>query len=228
MPLQNRAPRHEREIARALDQCVPSAGHLDRADEPSLEPLPCPHLAKRDSQLVRHPAGHAQQLAPLERAEHAAPIDRAAALLLGKAFGDQPLPPNRLRGAYLASEAGVARCDRVVCSEFAIEPGRRIGSDKPVEPSLDAATSGGDVFNGFSSPVVSPPPPSDTDAIIREAEQAAERARAQAAQAEAQARAQANRALERARQQTQQARQRARPQPAGDKPEDDGKPPEDW
>jgi type IV secretory pathway VirB10-like protein len=95
------------------------------------------------------------------------------------------------------------------------------GDDKPAEPSLEA--DGGDVFNGFNTPVAVTPPP-DTDAIIREAEQAAERARAQAAQAEAQVRAQANRALERARQQTQ----RARPQPAGDKPEDDGKPPEDW
>ena len=125
------------------------------------------------------------------------------------------------------SEPTIVQTNAVTETTNTVEPATP-GSDKPVEPSLDAATSGGDVFNGFSSPVVSPPPPSDTDAIIREAEQAAERARAQAAQAEAQARAQANRALERARQQTQQARQRARPQPAGDKPEDDGKPPEDW
>ncbi len=120
------------------------------------------------------------------------------------------------------SEPTIVQTNAVTETTNTVEPATP-GGDKPAESSLDAATSDGDVFNAFGSPAVTPPPP-DADAILREAEQAAERARAQAAQAEAQARAQANRALERARQRTQ----RARAQPAGDKPEDDGKPPEDW
>jgi type IV secretory pathway VirB10-like protein len=124
------------------------------------------------------------------------------------------------------SEPTIVQTNAVTETTNTAEPAMP-GGDKPAEPSLEAMAREGE-FNGFSNPVVTPPPPPDTDALIREAEQAAERARAQAAQAEAQARAQANRALERARQQTQRARQRARPQPAGDKPEDDGKPPEDW
>lgn len=91
--------------------------------------------------------------------------------------------------------------------------------DKPADPFAQQS----DIDAAYS-----PPPPPDTARIIREAQEASERAQRQAAEAQARVRAEANRALERARQQTERARQRAQAQSSGGKPEDDGKPPADW
>src|SRR3546814_11441080 len=53
--------------------------------------------------------------------------------LFRSAFGDQPLPPQRLRGTDLATEPGIA--DRLgrAGHQLLVEPGRGIGMRQPIE-----------------------------------------------------------------------------------------------
>src|SRR3546814_5245741 len=53
--------------------------------------------------------------------------------LFRSAFGDQPLPPQRLRGTDLAPEPGIA--DRLgrAGHQLLVEPGRGIGMRQPIE-----------------------------------------------------------------------------------------------
>src|SRR3546814_10929545 len=65
-------------------------------------------LDERQFEFVGELARDAQQFAPLERRDHAGVVGGPPVVLVGESFGDQPLPPQRLRGPDLAPEPGIA------------------------------------------------------------------------------------------------------------------------
>ena len=48
-------------------------------------------------------------------------------MVFGKLLDDQPLPPSGLRRANLAPETRVTHRRRILCGQFAVEPGRGLG-----------------------------------------------------------------------------------------------------
>ena len=76
MPIEDRSPWNEGEIAGSLDESMTAAGHLDGPHEPALDPFARRGFRKRLLHLPAQLAGNPQQFPALERSEHAAPVDR--------------------------------------------------------------------------------------------------------------------------------------------------------
>src|SRR3546814_2912711 len=84
MPVEHRPPGNQRKIARAFDQRIAPARHVDGAGETPFDPLVEPRLDKGLCEFLGKLAGDTRQFTPLKRRDHAAPIGETAILFLGK------------------------------------------------------------------------------------------------------------------------------------------------
>lgn len=105
MPLKHRLPRHKAEFARALDQRVTPTKGVDGLAIDARDPLAVTMLDKVEPQLVGELPSDAQQLAPAQLLERAAPQDDILPLPVGKPLLDQPLLALPQRGGDIAAIA---------------------------------------------------------------------------------------------------------------------------
>src|SRR3546814_8793923 len=80
MPVEHRPPGNQRKIARAFDQRIAPARHVDGAGETPFDPLVEPRLDKGLCEFLGKLAGDTRQFTPLKRRDHAAPIGETAIL----------------------------------------------------------------------------------------------------------------------------------------------------
>src|SRR3546814_6098306 len=78
MPVEHRPPGNQRKIARAFDQRIAPARHVDGAGETPFDPLVEPRLDKGLCEFLGKLAGDTRQFTPLKRRDHAAPIGETA------------------------------------------------------------------------------------------------------------------------------------------------------
>src|SRR3546814_19512766 len=72
--VEHRPPGHQRKIARAFDQRIAPARHVDGAGETPFDPLVEPRLDKGLCEFLGKLAGDTRQFTPQKRRDHAAPI----------------------------------------------------------------------------------------------------------------------------------------------------------
>src|SRR3546814_15439205 len=93
MPVEHRPPGNQRKIARAFDQRIAPARHVDGAGETPFDPLVEPRLDKGLCAFLGKLAGDTRQFTPLKRRDPAATLGETAILFTGKHFPHQPLQP---------------------------------------------------------------------------------------------------------------------------------------